>query len=60
MEDLMRMNPMIERKMSGFRKKRYLQTRNNFPQIKEEDYEGEEKEWIRLAQTMSQNDIVLI
>jgi hypothetical protein len=44
MEDLMRLNPMIERKMSGFRKKRYLQVRNNFPQIKEEDYEGEEKE----------------
>jgi hypothetical protein len=40
MEDLMRMNPMIERKMSGFRKKRYLHTKNNFPQIKEEDYEG--------------------
>ena len=42
----MRLNPLIERKMSGYRKKRYLREKsNNFPQIKEEDYEGEEKEW---------------
>jgi hypothetical protein len=34
MEDLMRMNPLIERKMSGYRKKRYFQAKNNFPQIK--------------------------
>jgi hypothetical protein len=36
MEELMQMNPLIERKMSGYRKRRYLKERNNFPQIKEE------------------------
>lgn len=43
MEQLMRMNPLIQRKMSGYRKKRYIQVKNNFPQIKEEDYQGDEK-----------------
>jgi hypothetical protein len=44
MEELMQMNPLIERKMSGYRKRRYLRERNNFPQIKEEEENGDEVE----------------
>lgn len=42
MEELIKMNPLVERKMSGYRKKRYSNNaHNNFPLIKEEDWEGE-------------------
>ena len=47
MEELMRMHPLIERKISNIRKKRYLKERNSdssFPQIQEEDEQGEQKE----------------
>ena len=36
MEELMRMHPLIEKKMTHIRKKRYLRAEtNNFPQIQE-------------------------
>ena len=45
MEELMRMHPLIERKIGNIRKKRYFKERNNnnFALIQEEEDEGEEK-----------------